>query len=429
MNYKTRKIHKNRTKNRSKNRTKNRTKNKTKNRKGGEVIAAGGFGCVFSPALRCINSNKRQGDISKLLEKKDAENEWNELKNVKKIVKRIPNYQKYFLIYNIFKCQPNTITKKDMKNINICENALGSIDITTSEINNNLNKLDIINMPYGGEDLLKIITNNKEEFLQLNDILLDFLSNAVIPMNKLGFFHSDIKSQNILYLDKKTRLIDWGVSVYINDLPVKNIPENIRNNKLQFNSPFTRIIFNKIFDDYYIKHIKYNKAININDDKLYLTLQVIMFDYYFHFINIAGNGHEPFINNYFISEFFKINDIKNIPTDFNLTAYLFSIYMTKILLKYINFSTRSFRKVDYFNEVYIKNLDIWGFVSIYFEYIMNNYSKTLKINLSNIIIDYLYSDNYADKPIDTKKLINSLKNANKKPIGKINLNKLFKIEK
>ena len=84
MNYKTRKIHKNRTKNRSKNRTKNRTKNKTKNRKGGEVIAAGGFGCVFSPALRCINSNKRQGDISKLLEKKDAENEWNELKNVKK---------------------------------------------------------------------------------------------------------------------------------------------------------------------------------------------------------------------------------------------------------------------------------------------------------------------------------------------------------
>ncbi len=401
----------------------------TRSKKGGEVIGAGGYGCIFSPALRCLGSNERKGDISKLLEKNDANDEWNELKNVKNIVKNIPNYNNYFLVNNIFKCQPNTITENDLKNVIICENALGSIGISTTEINKNLDKLEIINMPYGGIDLLKIITENKELFTTLNNILLELLVKGILPMNKLGFFHCDIKAQNILYLKQKCRLIDWGISVLIKDIPVKIIPEKIKNNKLQYNSPFSRIIFNKIFDDYYKLHIKNNNEINKSNLNLNTILQVLMFDYYFYFIKLVGDGHENFINSYFIPEFFKINGINNPPKDFNLTAYLFSIYMTKILIKYIDFKDNTFKKTDYFNEVYIKNLDIWGFLSIYFEYIMNNYDKTLRINLSNVIIDYCYSDEYADKPIDISKLVYSLKNANKKTSKKINLNKLFKIAK
>ena len=401
----------------------------TRSKKGGEVIGAGGYGCIFSPALRCLGSNERKGDISKLLEKNDANDEWNELKNIKNIVKNIPNYNNYFLVNNIFKCQPNTITENDLKNVIICENALGSIGISTTEINKNLDKLEIINMPYGGIDLLKIITENKELFTTLNNILLELLVKGILPMNKLGFFHCDIKAQNILYLKQKCRLIDWGISVLIKDIPVKIIPEKIKNNKLQYNSPFSRIIFNKIFDDYYKLHIKNNNEINKSNLNLNTILQVLMFDYYFYFIKLVGDGHENFINSYFIPEFFKINGINNPPKDFNLTAYLFSIYMTKILIKYIDFKDNTFKKTDYFNEVYIKNLDIWGFLSIYFEYIMNNYDKTLRINLSNVIIDYCYSDEYADKPIDISKLVYSLKNANKKTSKKINLNKLFKIAK
>ena len=415
--------------------TRKKNKNKIKNlkylrsKKGGEVIDAGGYGCIFSPALRCKNSNTRKGDITKLLEKRNAEEEWREMKNVKNIVQKIPNYEKYFLLSNIFKCEPNTITEDDMKNINICENALGSIGISTSEINKNLDKLEIINMPNGGEDLLKIITKNKETFKTINNLLLNLLENAILPMNKLGFFHSDIKAQNILFLENNVRLIDWGISVNINNLPIKIIPDEIKNNKLQYNCPFTRIIFNNIFDEYYQNHIKNNKSVIENNNELSTLLQVTMFNYYIYFHKLTGSGHENFINNYFIPEFFNINGIKNVPLDFNLTAYIFSIYMTKILLKYIDFKDRSFRKIDYFNEVYIKNLDIWGFLSVYFEYIMNSYSKTLKINISNIIIDYLYSDDYSDKPIDISKLKTSLKNANKKQRTKVNLNKLFKISK
>ena len=52
-----------------------------KNRKGGKVIASGGFGCVFSPALKCQGKKSRgKNMISKLLTKKHALSEYNEIK-------------------------------------------------------------------------------------------------------------------------------------------------------------------------------------------------------------------------------------------------------------------------------------------------------------------------------------------------------------
>ena len=40
---------------------------------GGNAIASGGYGCVFSPALQCDGSSKRQiGKISKLMTEKHA---------------------------------------------------------------------------------------------------------------------------------------------------------------------------------------------------------------------------------------------------------------------------------------------------------------------------------------------------------------------
>ena len=47
--------------------------NKRKYKNGGKVIASGGFGCVFSPALKCEGKNSRgKNRILKLLTKKHA---------------------------------------------------------------------------------------------------------------------------------------------------------------------------------------------------------------------------------------------------------------------------------------------------------------------------------------------------------------------
>ena len=51
----------------------------TNNIKGGEAIASGGFGCVFSPSLKCKGTKKRdKNKISKLMTKKHAIQEYKE---------------------------------------------------------------------------------------------------------------------------------------------------------------------------------------------------------------------------------------------------------------------------------------------------------------------------------------------------------------
>ena len=46
--------------NKNKKTLKNKNKNKKKISKGGKVLASGGFGCVFTPALRCENKKTRK---------------------------------------------------------------------------------------------------------------------------------------------------------------------------------------------------------------------------------------------------------------------------------------------------------------------------------------------------------------------------------
>jgi hypothetical protein len=71
------------------------------NKHGGEVLASGGFGCVFSPALKCIGSQQREKNkISKLMTNKHAKEEYDELKYLNTKLNNIPNYQNYFLINN-----------------------------------------------------------------------------------------------------------------------------------------------------------------------------------------------------------------------------------------------------------------------------------------------------------------------------------------
>ena len=82
-----------------------KTKSKTKTRKitskketplAGEAIAAGGFGCVFKPAIRCKNSTTRKDGVSKLLLNKDANDEMSEIRKVNPYLSKIKNFEKLF---------------------------------------------------------------------------------------------------------------------------------------------------------------------------------------------------------------------------------------------------------------------------------------------------------------------------------------------
>ena len=81
-----------------------------------------------------------------------------------------------------------------------------------------LSKAKIINIPYGGNNLLKIINEDKVDFDILNKLLIDLLKNAIIPMNNLYFYHLDLKSQNLLYNDNKIKILFFRLTVILLEL-------------------------------------------------------------------------------------------------------------------------------------------------------------------------------------------------------------------
>ena len=94
----------------------NKNKNKI-NRSGGNALTSGGFGCLFKPALKCKNSNFVYDPnlVTKLMTKKHANDEYNQIQTFKSILEHIPNYQNYFLVDGFSKCEPAELTVDDLK--------------------------------------------------------------------------------------------------------------------------------------------------------------------------------------------------------------------------------------------------------------------------------------------------------------------------
>ena len=85
---------------------------------GGIPVAAGGYGCVFDPALRCSNPTMPydQTKISKLMTAKNAKDEQKEILTYAPILSTIPNAEKYFIL-NINSCVPAPLSSADLKDL------------------------------------------------------------------------------------------------------------------------------------------------------------------------------------------------------------------------------------------------------------------------------------------------------------------------
>jgi serine/threonine protein kinase len=215
--------------------------------KGGNVLASGGFGCVFSPALRCQGEKKRLSNkISKLMTEKHALSEYEEIISIKNLLQNIKDYRDYFLIYDATLCKPTSLTNKDLENYtNKCK-ALPKDKITKTNLNENLDKLMALNLPNGGLAVDDYLYDNGsfEKMYSVHNQLYNLLKKGILPMNQKNIYHCDIKDSNILVdKDEKTRLIDWGLTVEY--IPFKNhtFPTSWRNRPFQFNVPFSVILF------------------------------------------------------------------------------------------------------------------------------------------------------------------------------------------
>jgi hypothetical protein len=92
-------------------------KNRSQNKRelfGGSVIASGGFGCIFKPSIKCESNSPSNDSISKLMLKKNAKHEYNEIQKYKKMLRNIPNYSDYFLVEGFSLCKPKELNKQDL---------------------------------------------------------------------------------------------------------------------------------------------------------------------------------------------------------------------------------------------------------------------------------------------------------------------------
>ena len=170
---------------------------------GGKVIASGGFGCVFRPALKCKGETTREKNkITKLMLKKYAIEEYEDVIKYEDIIKKIPDYQKYFLIDGFKICDPASLNGADLMYFKEKCSALPKKDIDRHNINHSLDKLLALNMPDGGLALDDFIENNSSYsiIVQLNNCLIDLLINGILHMNKLHIYHCDIKEFCVLPL-------------------------------------------------------------------------------------------------------------------------------------------------------------------------------------------------------------------------------------
>jgi hypothetical protein len=398
----------------------NRIKCKTRKKiTGGNVIGSGSYGCVFKPALKCkgATAKNNKNKVTKLMFKKYAVTEYKEIMKFKKILKTIPRYKDYFFVDNITKCIPENISPSDLQNYESKCDALKNSSIKKDTINQNITDLLALNIPDGGADLdeyMYKITYDKLE--HLNNLLIDLLLHGIIPMNNLGVYHCDIKGSNVLIKDK-TRLIDWGISTEYHPEKDASIPKILQNGPFQFNAPFASILFNDVFSAKYSEFLKTHDIISPE------VLRPFLIEFIYVWTKHAGLGHYNFINNMFqtlfqhdLSHATSIEYVKD-AIEFNFTNHYIINYLIEILIKYTQ--NREFQLLKYFNEVYIKIVDIWGFLMCYYNIISVLYRNYNNLNkselelfgaLKHIYIGYLFTPRVT--PIPIEKLTSDLKKLN-----------------
>ena len=372
----------------------------------GKIIAFGSSGCVFYPALKCDGRKASRNIVSKLMRNREANKEYENIMHIRSKVSEIPDYEDYFLL-DVVKCKPKPLTEHQLKELSICKS------LFPEDINESINDFTVLNMQYGGQPIDDFIydSGSFEKIYEVHTGLAKLLVNGIIPMNKLNIYHCDIKDSNVL-INTKVMLIDWGL--YAEYELNGSFPQIWRNRPLQYNVPFSIILFTDVFIQ------KYAKFKSEEGDYTEAKLQLFVVKYVMQ--EMKAKHYD------FIKEIMKLlllnsghleeSEIENVTIEFIVN------YIVKIL---VHFKEDWFR--IYLDNVFTKTVDIWGFIIAYYpilEVLSSSYSKLtareIKIfnQLQFIFVNYLYEPEKPYEPIDMDELFVDLEILGKLIYFKIN---------
>lgn len=331
------------------------------------LIDSGGFGCVFSPELECEKStkpyNKTLKYIGKLQSESDAVYE-NKLIHqfLKRIRVKIPNYTDYFVLDNITMCTPKLSKRKLKKKYS-----------KTCNVVKNKDKIKQLVIPFMGTNLEKYLEKHIKHvdiFHHCNEKLIQLYTNAIIPMSQIGFYHNDIKAQNIL-IDSKDqyRIIDFGVM------------NMVRYPYFSFNNPLNGILLTDGFVEYYNT---YKEDGATDSDILVNYLSEIKCSDMPHYTYMIG----PLLSN------MVPDDITE--STANIHPLLFNYYLTTI-----ETFTPYNKNINKLRLIYNHNTDTIGFLSIYgimYQLLIDKYEFNIPVkircligSIKNLYLKYILS--------------------------------------
>ena len=201
---------------------------------GGKLIATGSRSCIINPNIKCKNNRNKKRDknsISKISFGDEAEENSIREKNINDIIKRIPGYKKWALIFDDM-CKPpsyNDSVKID-KDINKCIKEEDTYELHGG-IESKKNELfeDSIMLigEFGGETFGDYFNKKFSEINMMKDLEREFLIlmkkmkdifKGLVDLNAYEISHLDIKQNNIVISKRNFKFIDFGISSKFNDI-------------------------------------------------------------------------------------------------------------------------------------------------------------------------------------------------------------------
>lgn len=391
----------------------------SKNMMGSGSIGSGGYGCVFLPSLSCATETENEKDVNqnvkyvtKLMTNTHADTEYRLIRSFDKRLRVIPDYTKYFLVSNVTKCRPGPLTKRDLRAYDKQCKPLIKKNITRKNINRSLHKITAVRIPFGGDtidDYWMTHVNSRSEMETMIASMHALFTRGILPMNRMGLYHGDIKSSNIMYYQKHSKLIDWGLAfdtAYKRDQNTDGVSRLATYRPFQFNVPPSCILLNAEFRTAVAGLLKMNGT---------PTRQAIL-DFVAGFVadwnGIRGDGSVSILVTLYDKLVPYAAKKCGIPHTVAVGPYAKNdmvpafavVYIANILEKYIK--NKEFHLEDYYQEVYLKSIDMWGF-SISFLILFNLLCKnestlnsTEKNSLGSLCKMYLHILEMDTEPID-----------------------------